>query len=311
MISNNQQRPPTKTSPLVRRGYTLIELLVVVALVLTLLGLTVLFLPSYSSQERIASGAGQLQKLLMVAKQRALLDRAPRGLRLLPDNPSQPRYYSTMVLIGQPDDLSGGLVKTKLDSNNQPTLLDYRPATEAESVDYPNINREIDAALVEVGDWIEVNGSGLMRRIVGVNGSALQLQSQLPTEIKEPTPNFRIVRKPRPLGEPPITLPTDVVVDTINPIQDSPLDPNMTSSLVPLGTGGVIDIMFSPSGAVMGNPSTDWYVFWVREQTGTSPYDGAPTLMVLNTRSGETSNVEVETGARVQGKSGNPYIYVR
>ncbi len=306
---------PSETTPSTRarRGYTLIELLVVITLILVLLGLTVLFLPSYSSRERIASGSAQLQKFLMIAKQRALLDRSPRGLRLLPDDPIKPRYYSTMVLIEQPDDLSGGLIQSVA---GQPNQLQFLAKTGSPyKVGYPHVSEVIDLALVQPGDWIEVNGSGLMRRIINVSSAVVTLQSPLPTPVEQPTPNFRIVRQPRPLGEPPVSLPIDITIDAIDPTQN-PLDlmnPRRASYLPPPDNGdNSMDIMFSPSGAVMGNPSSDWYIFWVREKLGDDPYEGEPTLLVLSTRTGQTSGVEVETDrSTVAPAPFTPYRYVK
>lgn len=64
-----------------RAGYTLIELLVVITMVGILAGLTIAFWGPTSSS-RVPTAASQLQSWLNIAKQRAVRDQAPRGLRL-------------------------------------------------------------------------------------------------------------------------------------------------------------------------------------------------------------------------------------
>src|SRR5262245_31535198 len=66
-----------------RGGFTLIELVVVMTLILALAAITVAFLPKVQESQRASTGADHLQGALLIAKQRALRDQAPRGLRLL------------------------------------------------------------------------------------------------------------------------------------------------------------------------------------------------------------------------------------
>jgi prepilin-type N-terminal cleavage/methylation domain-containing protein len=65
-----------------RSGYTLIELLVVIGLVATLAALTAAFYPSAAASATESRAAMQVQGWLNIAKQKALRDQAPRGLRL-------------------------------------------------------------------------------------------------------------------------------------------------------------------------------------------------------------------------------------
>src|SRR5947209_3387422 len=95
-----------------RRGFTLVELMVVLALIAILGSLTVAFMPSAANQERESRAATLLQGWLNVAKQRALRDQAPRGVRLImaPANTvtfggvSPPNIVVQCQYIEQPED---------------------------------------------------------------------------------------------------------------------------------------------------------------------------------------------------------------
>lgn len=65
-----------------RPGFTLVELLVVVALIVVIAALTVAVLNSgYLSSQRVVGGADRVSGWMLIAKQRAKRDGAPRGVR--------------------------------------------------------------------------------------------------------------------------------------------------------------------------------------------------------------------------------------
>ena len=68
----------------VRSAFTLIEMLVVLAIMTALLSLVALVAPRFGERQRPSRGAGQLQSWLNLAKNRALRDQRPRGIRLPP-----------------------------------------------------------------------------------------------------------------------------------------------------------------------------------------------------------------------------------
>src|SRR5205085_385713 len=67
-----------------RSAFTLIELLVVVILFVILAGIAATFLPAIGETARQAQAGTMLQQWILTAKQRALRDQLPCGLRLFP-----------------------------------------------------------------------------------------------------------------------------------------------------------------------------------------------------------------------------------
>ncbi len=96
--------PPTRRRP----GYTLVELLVVMALIVVLAALTVLVTQSgaFGSQQ-VVSAADRASGWLLIAKQRALRDGQPRGVRFAmtadPNNPTTYFRVREAQYIEQPD----------------------------------------------------------------------------------------------------------------------------------------------------------------------------------------------------------------
>src|SRR5438132_1250619 len=76
----------------VRTGFTLVELLVVMSLIAVLATMAIVFFPNAATANREANAAQQLQGMLNIAKQRALRDQAPRGLRLWIKQPAD-QYF--------------------------------------------------------------------------------------------------------------------------------------------------------------------------------------------------------------------------
>lgn len=103
-----------------RLGLTLIELLIVVAIIGMLGGIVGVIAPRFSERSRVAEASRQLRSWLLIAKQRAMRDKSPRGIRFLPptvaanlppynNDPNQPRqfFYSNFAYVEQPEDITG------------------------------------------------------------------------------------------------------------------------------------------------------------------------------------------------------------
>src|SRR6266581_4234766 len=83
----------TQTINRKRTGFTLVELLVVMAIIAFLAALLVAFLPSIASQTAEANAAVNLQGWLNIARQKAVRNQNPYGLRLW--------VKDTSLLVGQ------------------------------------------------------------------------------------------------------------------------------------------------------------------------------------------------------------------
>ena len=106
---------------------------------------------------------------------------------------------------------------------------------------------------------------------------------------------------PRVVGEEPVTLPDDIAIDLTTNItygNTLPIDPQT----------GMIDILFSPSGAVIGRGTTETPIFlWVRNVNlpppNNGPLFGDPTIIAIYPRTGSTAAHPINT------RTANPYAY--
>jgi prepilin-type N-terminal cleavage/methylation domain-containing protein len=297
-----------------RPGFTLVELLVVIAIVLALAGLVILFLPRVQESQRAARGGTIVQGTLFIAKQRAMRDQAPRGVRLMVDLSTG--FVSSMQFIEQPDDFSGGMLST---NPAQPA-----PYTQIilSGVDLWNGDSGGDQTKWHVlaGDYLEIFGGGQVYRITAVtsNGmdSGITLANPVANKIDFPpgTANYRIIRGPRLTGEDVVQLPDGVAIDLNTNWQASPSGyANLNPLPVPPAGAPYVDILFAPSGRLL-SPATasDFVALWIRDVSlnpGAPPpgcyYEGEPTLIGVYVRSGLVANQKLETNGV------DPYAYLR
>jgi prepilin-type N-terminal cleavage/methylation domain-containing protein len=273
-----------------RGGYTLIELLVVIALISILAALTIAFFPNAASSARESRAAMQVQGWLNVAKQRALRDQAPRGLRLWVTQltPAGPDWwlgttpYGNVVTecqyIEQPDDFSGGQIVSHTFQPTPPPPPPLAPAiytplnTLAMTVDPTNGDPNPLYWSVQPGDYIEVLGSGLLRQIVQVGATDIMgkfypnyivVTPPAAVPLFTATANYRIIRSPRAVGDEPLKMPDNTVIDlNTNMMFFNPLPIAITD---PVSGNGYVDILFAPSGAVITPGVTTANInLWVR-----------------------------------------------
>lgn len=280
-----------------RQAFTMIELLVVIAIVAVLGAVGIYFVSSFRTSERASRGAGWLQQSLVAARQKAIRDQRPHGLRLSfyvdGTNPADPIIRAkTLSYVETPDDFGSGRywdsatnawlslqlradpggAKNKVwvtDSNGKP-VINFGPGLTSA------------ASPIAVGDMLELNGAGLMHRIVGSAASGppgffdvLVLASDVPT-IGSAISNFRITRAPRVVGDEVISLPADKYEDSDQKngvVIDAATNLYWGTGL-PLVSDGPnaahLDIMFSPSGNAM---TQERIILWVRS-TASDDYFG-------------------------------------
>lgn len=288
-----QRRPKPKQCPgtgrwFGRQAFTLVELLVVIGILLFLIAITALVVPSAVEGQRASQGGVLLQGWLVQAQQRAMLDQAPRGVRLFPD-PNNPQFLTRAQFIERPDDFTGPASDasrigtfasgSKIKTYNQPNQVQLTLPGGTAGVTF--FGTSLDP--IQPGDYLEVLGGGTMHRInsVGVidpQNAILTLNSPLPVAISQPTPFFRIERAPRLQGNEPEPLPAGVGVDTnTNQIYGNP---------IPRNSDGSVDILFSPRGEVLNNPGSDKIILWLRDMNQPSEFGGSPILIVVFVRSG-------------------------
>jgi prepilin-type N-terminal cleavage/methylation domain-containing protein len=261
-MRRSPQRPRRATGliPAGRRAaFTLIELLVVMGILLILMGIMVgmIFMPE---RDRATKGADMLQGWLHSAKNRALRDKLPTGLRLTIDprlsDPSSGLFLCTeLAYIQQPDTIGGWETGALAGGGPGPRMV----SAVGNSASFQGV----DFSGVQPGDYLEIKGGGLVHMIVSVQGNQLVLASSalLPSNgpVLPSTTEFRIIRRPRLLvGESPLRLPEGVVID----LSRSQGGQEICSTNVPVD----LDLLFAPSGQLVSRVAMqDQVVLWVRD----------------------------------------------
>jgi type II secretory pathway pseudopilin PulG len=312
-----------------RIAFTLVELLVVMSLIVILAALTIAFFPSVASSAREGRAATLLQGWLNLSRQRALRDQSPRGVRLW----VKPGTYGGAILplvvtecqyIEQPDDFAGfmkpvsvpGLVEKNTiaqPAGGDPRMIFFNFGTTA--IDLTN-GYGVGPGFakywaVQPGDYLEVNGVGLMHRIEAVlSGTQIQISPAMPHLLTQETPNYRIVRLPRAVGDEMLKLPEGTVIDVeTNGAFGAFSNPLPSPSFSNTGLIESYDILFAPSGEVISRGvSTDKIHLWVRAPFVDAPtvyFRGDPTLVSVWVRTGFVGAYSPDQSTP------NPYSLVR
>jgi prepilin-type N-terminal cleavage/methylation domain-containing protein len=335
-----RQQPPSSPRP----AFTLVELIVAMLIVAAIAGLAVAIVPRLQDSQRATKGGDVVQGSLFLAKQLALRDQQPRGIRLVLD--ASGTTASSLQLIEQPPYYAptNGVISGAAwnPAANQPILT--APFFAASGLDFwggngpgnPPGNPVLWA--VQPGDYLDLgsnnrpealylitavnaapsnpsisdnltlfqsgNQAPLLTSMFQTSPQAMQGTSLAPAVLPFP---FRILRAPRPMaGQQPIKLPPDIVVD----LSTSKITPDVVRLPPPanLPVATHFDILFSPSGQVMGTAGTDAKVIlWVRDNTpGGNAMAVDQTLVTVYTRTGSVASYPVNLN---QGL-GDPYYFV-
>lgn len=297
--------PSAIRNPQSRRAFTLIELLVVIAIIVTLAGITLLFLPKQEAR-LAAKGAEQLQTFIASARSRALRDQAPRGVRLIADSAGNFRSAQLLEtpepiapvdpLTLPPNPSAGGAGYNQylgLNPGLTPALQTNPAAALVKQFGYPL------QGVVSQGDFLEITagGTGSIHRIVNVGadsatGTPVSLASAPPLVASSTSPayqppnqlpnNYRYIRQPRPLmGEPPLQLPNTVYIMPNAASGAASGSLNIPTSYPDSNNNYYYDIIFSPSGQVI-NATGGRIVLWLTDDNNVS----VPTLLTIYTHTG-------------------------
>lgn len=280
---SDDPEPETRFQADKRGAFTLVELLVVIFLIAVLAGIAIMFFPNAASAQREARGAIAVQGWLNIAKQRALRDNAPRGVRFYLgtetiNGVALPNMVKEASYIEQPDDYFAGVAST-LAASGVDVLVT--------GADFTNGQTDQKLWTVQPGDYVELRGGGLMHRVTSVTGpTTLTINPPVAFPVP-PTPNYRIMRSPRVAGDEKLTMPESVFIDAqTNVIFSNALPP---TNLVNDGTG-FFDILFAPNGTVISKGITGHNLhLWIRAPKAdqeTELFRGEPTIVSVFTRTG-------------------------
>jgi len=300
-----------------RRAFTLIEMLVAISILTVIATLSIAVIPKIKERTKASAGADNLQQWLLIAKQMALRDRTPTGVRLIVDNDG---FVRTLQYIQQPDNFIGpALVFDPAD----PTHVTL-PGVDLSGGLGPNANLwpvqswviDPGGLVLKQGDYLQFQ-NGPYYRIKSVNPTTGSIYTYSQMWLPPPqgtippgnTSNFAIIRQPRPIaGEAVLQLPDDIVIDYQLSLPNIP----------PVGN---YDILFSPSGALVGalgnanSAAGGKIVLWVRDVTQDYPLPasagsqpGDQLLVVVFGRTGRIGGFPWNPDPNVGG--GYPYYYV-
>jgi prepilin-type N-terminal cleavage/methylation domain-containing protein len=273
--------------PTRRAAFTLVELMVVLAIILFLTALLVAFLPAVYSQNAESQGAVNLQGWLNIARQKAIRNQNPYGLRLWVNS----QNLATLQVvecqyIEQPDDFTSqtATISALIPPYNTVnfTGIDLTGGMGGNASLYP----------VQPNDYLEVLGTGLMHQVIGVSSpTTLIIATPLPFPLNAAT-NFRIMRQARVIGSETLPLPDGVVVDLqTNTTYNNPLPTFQYVPPQPNATGAYVDVLFSPAGSLLG-VSQGYLAFWVRQPdlsavgSPTNVFSGSPTIIAVFAQTG-------------------------
>ncbi|MEZ6142278.1 MAG: prepilin-type N-terminal cleavage/methylation domain-containing protein [Zavarzinella sp.] len=278
-----------KRSTAPRSAFTLIELLVAISIMLAIMALAALVLPALRQRDNTTKGTNQVQGYLSLAKQRAIRDQAPRGVRFYASL-EDPNLCTEMAYIEQPEPFLPP-TGTSVTISPAPPIAGVPPASIA-SLSGGQIWDGVRA-----GDFLEVTyGGGFISQILDHNSLGIALaptQVLLSQQIKGGssltiTDGYRVLRQPTELiGETHMQLPPRVRI-------------RIPSCQPGNWTGRSMDVLFNSGGLVADQGSGKVILYVEPEEDGA----GEPLLVVIYTHSGQIITHPVAEGA-------DPFLFTR
>ncbi len=306
--------PSRRTS---RDGTTLLELLVVIGIMLVLIGLSAAILPALRQKHNSTKAAGQMQGWLSIAKQTAIRDRAPRGVRLIRAslNPADPEYnlvrsvqYVEVPDPGRFSPLQTGVVQPFLiiSQNAANDFDNYTVVVSSTSSTWDTVgalpgdflmiskNNNANTYFFEIQSFTGPLTANLTARS-GLQGLLTPPSMMQPKYTGSPESEFMVIRRARPLvGEKALQLAANTAIDLrycaiAKPQTSTPPFTMYAQLSLPLclnsgyeGGQACLDILFSADGEMLGTV-TDKIVLCVTPDAGKA---GGPTLIAIYARTG-------------------------
>lgn len=117
MRKSSSSNQCVRTQP--RAGFTLVELLVAVSIIIILAVVTVRAINVTADQSKVSEGARTIQSYLEGARNRAIFQKSPVGVRFIRD-PNNPRTVSGMIYIGLSEIYEDGTITFPFIGNATP-----------------------------------------------------------------------------------------------------------------------------------------------------------------------------------------------
>jgi prepilin-type N-terminal cleavage/methylation domain-containing protein len=318
----------TPTSP--RHGLTLVELLVVIGIIAGLAALLVVVFPRLQDSQRASKGADIVQGQLFIAKQMALRDQLPRGVRLISTG-AQPGFFDQLQLIEQPPAYSTGVIPTSQIITTATSTWPQDPNTGWFIVPFgkdpiTGALADFSGGTVKAGDYLDLGAAidsytvttppvpGAMHLIMKVQVTPPQVWVLTQPQVAytgSPFPAYyRIIRSPRALtGEAPVALPNGIVVDAPSTSAMYASLQVKQGSLIPADTDGNFEVLFDPTGKVLRASGTQGkVVLWVKDVSGNT-FDADQTLVAVYTRTGLITAQPVNLNPNINNGAPNFYYY--
>jgi prepilin-type N-terminal cleavage/methylation domain-containing protein len=303
----------SKTPPVCRSAFTLIELLIVISLIVVIAGIGFLTVPLFTSQQRASSNASIIVAWLGDAKVQALKDQRSTGVRFVLD-PNNPNFVREMYYVQTPDDFTGGMGNPAAGLYLNANPLPSNSLSFTTDVDFTGGLTNAADWPVQPGDFLEINGGGLLYQITSVNPSANPLTNTLTVSrqavVGQATSVWRVIRQPRRVpGEDSLTLNGNAVIDlNVGVSKNVPLRTVPIPGSNPPAFQPYYEILFAPNGGVVGRGTntSNAIILWVRDSTQALPTDNEPVLISIQVRTGFIGTYQVDLTP-----GGDPYSFTR
>ncbi|MCX7666865.1 MAG: prepilin-type N-terminal cleavage/methylation domain-containing protein [Gemmataceae bacterium] len=276
-----------------RTGFTLVELLVAIGIAIVLAGLAALTFPNFRQSTAVTNSVNQLQATLSVAKQRAIRDKLPRGVRLIYTGDP---FVTELQFIEQPEPIvppvGSSLVIPNGTEESWTATINFPSAAHAADVHGLLSTTAQGEDVLEIEDF-----GGFVGRIVSaptLSGATISFDVRDKFPARQGSggftlfEGFRIRRSPKPLvGEPNVMMSKAGV-----------LIANSKGIALNTANNG-FDIMFNANGEV-SHAVVGQIHLWVAPLTG----NAQPSILCLYTKSGYMAVYDIAPGS-------DPYAYSR